>query len=77
MFRDEKAGFVLRHRYDVDIVHSDVKETRRPKGDYGGSDITARDDLYPEDVCYGAPRTPVSMRVSCAEKEQQYLKSGR
>jgi hypothetical protein len=50
--QDESAVFVLRHGYDVDIIDSDVKETRRPKGDDGRPDVTAGNDLYPKNIRY-------------------------
>ncbi len=52
---DEDGGFVLRHGHYIDILDFDVKETRRSQGDDGRPDVAARNDLYPENICYCAP----------------------
>jgi len=50
-----RTGFVLRHGHYVDIVDSDVKETRRSQSDDGRPDVAARNDLYPKNIRYRAP----------------------
>ena len=52
---DESWFLLLRHGHHIDIVDSDVKETRRSQGNDGRPDVAARNDLYPENVCYCAP----------------------
>ena len=54
-----------------------MKETRRPKGDDGGPYVAAGDDLYPEDVCNGAPGEQVSMGVLSAEDDSTSRLVGR
>lgn len=54
-FIDERIGFVLGHGHYIDIVNSDVKETRRAQGDDGRPNVAARNDLYPKNICYRAP----------------------
>ena len=46
-----------------------MEETCGPKGDNWGSHVAARDDLYPENICYRAPIGERILSTSLLSKE--------